>query len=175
MIQISIKGKIPSLNPDISNAMKQIALYQKKSVQRNFVEGGRPARWVPIKSGESNPLFSSGRLFSSIMETFEETWAEVSAGGNGITYARLHQYGGVLHPKITERSKSFFWKMFYHTGDTMWKALALKNVGSTLTVNIPARPYMVFQPEDITTIKKILLNSIVRITTDNDENISTLQ
>lgn len=51
-------------------------------------------------------------------------------------YAAVHEYG-LFEQVITDRQRRFFWAMWYETGNTMWKALAL-----SVTYTIPARPYV---------------------------------
>jgi len=53
-----------------------------------------------------------------------------------IVYSAVHEYG-LENQVITDRQRRFFWAMWYETGETMWKALALSQ-----TYTIPARPYL---------------------------------
>ena len=53
-----------------------------------------------------------------------------------IVYSAVHEYG-LENQVITPRQRGFFWAMWYETGETMWKALALST-----TYTIPARPYL---------------------------------
>jgi phage gpG-like protein len=78
-----------------------------------------------------------------------------------LKYARIHQYGGLTHPTITIQSKKFFWAMWFETKNDMWKAMALKAVGSKLNVHIPPRPYLLFQQEDIDWMMGVLGNAII--------------
>ncbi len=63
------------------------------------------------------------------------------AGGGGVPYAGIHEHGGFTHPRVTPKSRSFFWAKFYETGDPMWKAMALSKKRK-FTVPIPKRSYL---------------------------------
>jgi phage gpG-like protein len=145
---------------DLAPEMMRFSKFMLDSVRRNFIEGGRPTPWQALKMGGPSALFAGGDLVRSITSASGDSWAEVST--SGLPYARIHQEGGETHPTITQKSKGFFWWKFKETGLPMWKALALKYaVGEKMTVNIPARPFMMFQEEDIDVAKSELENHIV--------------
>lgn len=57
-------------------------------------------------------------------------------------YAALHNYGGEI--PVTKARKKFFWAMYYKTKKEYWKGLALKPVGSMIT--IPQRQFLGWHP-----------------------------
>jgi len=61
--------------------------------------------------------------------------------GSKVPYAEIHEKGGTSHPKITTRSRKFFWAKYFETGDEKWKGMALTNK-SFFNIKIPARPYL---------------------------------
>lgn len=149
-MQVQVEGNLPDFESlaDLSPIMEKIMEHMVASVTRNFDEGGRP-RWQALATGQPSLLRKSGALKGSIRGSFGKDFAEVEAG-RGLPYARIHQYGGETHPVVSERMKAFFWRQYRETGTTMWKALALKySVGDALTIKIVARPYMMFQEEDV--------------------------
>jgi len=61
--------------------------------------------------------------------------------GTKVPYAAIHEFGGETHPRVTAKSRKFFWAMYFETGEDMWKGMALTDKDS-FTVNIPPRPYL---------------------------------
>lgn len=153
MIKYEVIDNVPEVEVTLPRAFDTIGKHMVRSVQINFERGGRPA-WPPTRSGET-PLVTTGKLYRTIVYKTDPGGVTIS-GGQGLPYAGIHQFGGTVHPQVTEKSKKFFWAMFYETGEPMWKYMALKSVGDTLTINIPPRPYMMFQPEDVEFIRDVL-------------------
>lgn len=59
-------------------------------------------------------------------------------------YARIHNEGGITHPKVTPQMRKFAWAMYYKAPKAeknKWKGLALTKK-KTLTIRIPQRKYM---------------------------------
>jgi phage gpG-like protein len=165
MLKATFEGQIPQIESNLKQVLDKIGKYMVGSVQQNFAEGGRPA-WEPIKSVVTGrPLFRSGKLFSSIRYEVGETSVEITAGEGLGPYPFLQQFGKEkLTTHVSERSKAFFWVMWFNTKEERWKKLALKPLGDPLTFRIPARPYMMFQPEDIDFITNILEAEVITIT-----------
>jgi phage gpG-like protein len=85
------------------------------SIRQNFVAGGRPVTWQPLKKGGPSHLFQGGTLLRSISAFSGPTWAQAETGA--LPYAAIHQFSG-------------------------WAGRGHKSF-------IPARPYMLFQQDDI--------------------------
>jgi len=114
------------------------------SITKNFQAQGRPEKWKPLAAstieqrrkgrGKGGPqiLIDSGRLRNSI------AYKLVSGGvtvGTNVVYARRQHFGypmGGVGPVTPGRGHS-------HT---------------------PARPFMIMQPEDVTTIDKIFVKHV---------------
>jgi len=58
--------------------------------------------------------------------------------GSEVPYAAIHEKTGARVPK-TERSRRFFWAMFYETNSMMWKAMA---ISKKTHIIIQPRPYL---------------------------------
>ena len=159
MIQTEITFFFPEVTTNLEPILKQMGERMVRSVQMNFERGGRPA-WPAVRSGET-PLVLTGQLKGSIGFRLEGEDTVVIAPMTELPYARIHQFGGVTHPTVTVNSKKFFWAMWMETGNGMWKAMALKSVGTKLNVVIPPRPYLMFQQEDIDWIMGLLGNSVI--------------
>ena len=123
----------------IKNTVKVLEIEGKKSIQQNFAQQGRP-QWKPKKIDDGRSILTgrSGKLQREInvMES-SRTPNSVSIGSN-LDYAKIQNEGGTI--QVTAKMKKYFWAMYYKTNDEAYKALALRKVGSTIT--IPARPYL---------------------------------
>lgn len=92
----------------------------------------------------------AGILYGALRKKFGEDSAQVFVDldvGTVRSYAFIQNFGGTTHPTVTEKSRRFFWAKFYETDDPMWKAMALKPLGSKLNVVIPQARYMWFYNE----------------------------
>lgn len=56
-------------------------------------------------------------------------------------YARVQFLGGETHPSVTQKSRRFFWMMFFRTGDERWKWMALTKKQRFLVRIRPANPF----------------------------------
>jgi len=61
--------------------------------------------------------------------------------GSDLEYAGIHEYGGETHPKVTPKSRRFFWAMHYETGDDKWIGMALTKKDK-FDIKIPPRSYL---------------------------------
>lgn len=55
-----------------------------------------------------------------------------------LPYAAIHNEGGVI--TVTAKMKKFFWAKYKNTGDSLYKALAFKKIGSKIIV--PQRQFI---------------------------------
>lgn len=136
------------------------------SVQRNFVEGGRPKKWKELsllsyfvrshRYGKQNKtpltLVDTGRLRDSIVPHFATT----SEGGEfgaktNVSYARLQNDGGVSTPSQAV-IKSFTRKAPKSSGRVRVRGYVMNIKGGH---HIPARPFMLLQAEDRTRIRSV--------------------
>ena len=165
MIELEVIGALPVAHVNVAKALDEAGLWMLQSIQRNFELGGRPTEWPPLKrqsgvSGFNRPLMDKGDLYNSgeykvVGTEMTVTW------GRGIPYAFIHNFGGTTHPKVTLKSKKFFWAMYFETGEEFWKWMALKKVGEVLNIEIPARVFMMFQDSDIEHITGLFANYAV--------------
>jgi phage gpG-like protein len=130
MIETTVTGTLPnSEDLDLSKIMASLADYQLGSVRHNFVVGGRPETWSPLKSGDPSFLFRRGDLLQSIVKESGDRWFEVLTD---IYYAKFPQFG---------------------------------------TKFMTARPFMLFQEEDIEVAKSQLQDHIVNFYNAKGEQI----
>ena len=128
------------VNVDVSNLVSRLKKFEanlntlpwlevgqlvKKSVQDNFVAGGRPTKWVPRTRKYPHPILrKSLKLMNSI---YVEPGKNKVAIGTRVIYQAVHQFG---HNFSDGRS-------------------------------IPARPYLMVQPQDIKDIQVIFRRHIL--------------
>ena len=102
-------------------------------------------RWPVTKSGKSSGILigkQSGRLRNSIRVT-RASLKEVRIGTD-VDYARIHNEGGEVHPRVTPKMRKFAWAMSYKAKGAekeKWKGLALTKK-SKLDIRIPQRKFM---------------------------------
>lgn len=165
MIELEIVGTLPVARNNVAKALDEAGLYMLQSIQRNFEMGGRPTEWPPLKrqsgvSGFNRPLMDTGALYNSgeykiVGTEMTVTW------GRGLPYAWIQNFGGTTHPVVSLKMKKFFWAMYFETEEEFWKFMALKPVGEVLTIEIPARMFMMFQDSDIEHITGLFANYAV--------------
>lgn len=124
----------------LTGAMRAGLLLGMKSAKYEFIlsAGGAPIRHR-LKS-RSGKLRDSVRLLEPKI-TAGAIVGGLIAGGPGVPYARIHEKGGYTHPRVTPKSRAFFWYKFKETGDPMWKAMALSRK-TRFTVPMPKREYL---------------------------------
>ena len=81
---------------------------------------------------------------------------EIKVGSNkttksGHNLAEIHHFGA--RPRITEKSRKFFMAKYFASGkkDSFWLRMAKTK---KTNINIPARPFLVLQDEDIKAISE---------------------
>jgi phage gpG-like protein len=60
---------------------------------------------------------------------------------NTATYAFIHNNGGVISIRVTERARKYFWYMYYATKQVKWRYMALTKK-DRLTITIPKRQFL---------------------------------
>lgn len=146
MIEIEITGGFPAAKNNLGPILEEIGEHMFQSIKMNFSVQGRPL-WPATKSGRK-PLLVSGALEASGQYKVAGTEVVIS-WGKGLPYAWIQNFGGSTHPKVTAKSKKFFWYKYLDTGEEYWKFMALKPIGEVLNIDIPARTFMMFQDKDI--------------------------
>jgi len=61
--------------------------------------------------------------------------------GSKVSYALIHEEGGTIHPKITEKSRKFFWAKWYETKQGKYKGMALTQK-SNFDIKIKPKRYL---------------------------------
>lgn len=156
---------IKSRGENLTMSMKDIANNLKNSVTQNFEEGGRwsgdpksliggSKKWEPnhYKKKKGTVLITTHNLQNSIFPKSTKNEAIVYSGLN---YATIHNFGGTIPAhKITARNGKAL-KITLPSGQILFRKSA-----NMPEKNIPARPFMVAQPEDIDYAKEVILEHI---------------
>lgn len=153
-------GTLPAVG-DMTGALARVAETMHLNMLIAFDLSGRADPWAPLKYRKGKPLILTGALRGSGETTSGPDFAQVTAG-RGMMHAAIHQYGGTTHPRVTAKSKAFFWAKWYETGETKWKAMALGfKVGEKMTIRIPARPFLVWAPGDVEQYQQTLMGAMI--------------
>lgn len=122
-----------------------------KSVRQNFREGGRPEKWEKSKKSKGMTLIGTGALMKSIHYKVHDDGMGVTIMTGPQKYAAILHFGGTTAPhEIKARN---FKALGFMRGGEKVHYRKVHHPGS----NIPARPYMLLQDEDIENIKKVML------------------
>ena len=163
LVNMGRKAKKPTV------ALKEIGLEMLLSINKNFEAEGRPNRWAPLSAmtlamrrnknkASSKILQDTGILRGSINYQLTDDEQGVAIGTN-IKYAAPHQYGARINMSartiIPKKAKVL---RFVVDGKVVYSKYAKQKAR---TITIPARPYLLFQDEDISSIQQILLESLV--------------
>ena len=142
------------LTGPMTPVMAEIAALIKSSVQENFIQGGRPDKWVEsrrVKKDGGQTLVEGGRLRDSIIDHATATTAEV---GTNLKYAAIHQFGGPIKRPAHERVL-----LFDHSRKFATAKKAKYGMKATIgghTTNMPARPFLMIQEQDQAAIVGII-------------------
>jgi len=150
----SLDGKLK----DFSVPMKLAGLYMLGSIDENFRKEGRPKKWKPLskftldgrRGGSKRILQDTGTLRRSI--TMHATKTQVKVG-TSYPWARRLQFGGVnIMPERTIRPVNTKALRFIINGKEIFaKSAHIPEV----RMDLPSRPFIVFQKEDYTMVEKI--------------------
>ena len=148
--------------PDLMIEVREV-LYQ--TLVKNFATGGRPDKWEPKKTPAGGQIPSyRGSTISRLSRESGTNRAQAGIAEPRI-YDFANEFGASPKPTVTDKSKKFFWRMYFLTGNEMWMFMALKKVGSKLYPKNPPRPAMKFQEEDKVRITEILRGFVFKALT----------
>jgi phage gpG-like protein len=164
-------AKIIQRGTNKKNGLRTIGAIARESIRYNFRAGGRPNKWAESKGAakrRGQTLRRSGRLMNSITSTIS---GESVIVGTNVIYAAVQNYGakkfsfGTVVAKVKAHSRK------NPAGDI--KSGRKKLAGGVSFVrahtrkmqlpwgDIPARPFMVLQQEDILSIEAAMAQHII--------------
>jgi len=168
-IKITTRLNIEPLNRlmvnvlNMNSALRTIGILMKRSILDNFTQQGRPVKWQKLsaytlamrKQKQPKILMDTGRLRQSIDYQVESQSVKI---GTNLDYARKLQEGGettiparIIYPKKASVL------VFEIDGKTRFTKYAKQ---PERKANIPERPFVMIQEEDIPRIRKILIDKL---------------
>jgi len=115
-------------------ALEEIKVYMLSSIEQNFAEGGRPRRWPPLSEKTIVQRRKKGKWPGQILVQSGHLLGSIE--------------GTVRDDSVIIGTNKPYAAIHQFGG----------KAGRGHKVSIPARPYLVFQDEDIEEIKQILLD-----------------
>lgn len=157
-------GRVIDRSRDLLPAYREIGALLGSSIQENFRSGGRPNRWKQsgrARKQHGQTLLDTGRLMRE--ESSPRVTPEGITFGSILPYARIHQEGGEIH--FAARSENFRRRRFVR-GEKKGQFKRGTEAGRgftrrAYTVRMPARPSIVFQPEDVEASAQILTRHLL--------------
>lgn len=126
-----------------------------KSIKRNFREGGRPNKWAESQKPKGKTMIGTGHLSKFIHYSVDNDESGVTIATPPVKYAAILHFGGKTRPhEIWYKNRSAL--RFFRNGVPVYYG-KVNHPGS----NIPARPYMLLQDEDVKIIENMMIQHIV--------------
>ena len=162
---------------DFTPILPKIEQVVRNSIDRNFSEGGRfgsgkfgggSEKWKQsyrAKKQSGQTLNDKGTLAKSIRVRVSQVAGSILVEiGSNLEYAKIHQFGG--HIKVNARSEIFI-RTRYTRGakkgqyEKLSKDMSKRKMGQgysygDMSIDIPARPYLVLQDEDVVQILNLI-------------------
>ena len=146
-------------------ALSAVGALVRESIRTNFAQGGRPAPWKAVKNRKGQPLRDTGRLMNSI--TRKVTDSEVRVGTNAV-YAAVQHFGakkgsfGTFSQQVKPHQRLVRQAFGRELPFPVWATVGSHTRQARLPWgDIPARPFMMVQAEDLVAIKDLLGTWIV--------------
>jgi len=147
-------------------ALSAVGALVRESIRTNFAQGGRPAPWKEVKGRKGQPLRDTGRLMNSI--TRKVTGSEVRVGTNAV-YAAVQHFGarkgsfGTFSQQVKPHMRMVRQVFGRELPFPVWAKVGSHTRRTKLPWgDIPARPFMMVQDEDLVEIRETLTNWILR-------------
>ena len=122
-------------------AQKARAFFLQSFIKQGFTD----ASFIPwVKRVDTLPhktLQQSLTLKNSLRIAEQLPERVVISAGEKLNYAAIHNEGGTITVRVTEKMRKYFWAMYYKTQNNSYKAMALTKKTS-LTIHIPKRQFI---------------------------------
>lgn len=122
-------------------AQKARAFFLQSFIKQGFTD----TSFIPwVKRVDAFPhktLQQSLTLKNSLHIAEQSPEKVVISAGEKLSYAAIHNEGGTITVKVTEKMRKYFWAMYYRTQDSRYKWMALTEK-ETLTIHIPKRQFI---------------------------------
>jgi phage gpG-like protein len=150
---------------DFTIPMKVISTVLVTSIAENFQAGGRPDPWQELsdatllaKAPKTAPLIDSGDLFDSIRGDSGPDFASASTDR---IYARIQQLGGTIDQMVDVPAHERMISQAFGKPLDKPRKVQVRAHERHMHVEIPARPFMVVQDEDLETFGKAIVDYLM--------------
>lgn len=145
----------------IKEMMDDLRVALLSEFDKNFERKGFfTEKWPETKRHNSRGalMLRTGALRNSLVARVEGSRIVFTSS---VPYAQIHNEGGTI--AVTAAMKRYFWAMYIKSGkkDEMYKAMALKKVGSAIT--IPRRPFIGPHPALNKTIEAVVARRLKKL------------
>ena len=163
------------MNKTLSSSPRVIARLAINFMEENFEKGGfqsaegKVDKWEPRKNDDgsgrgvligkqSGRLQKSGTVFRA-----DDKAVVVGVPDNIAEYGRVHNEGGTVRPRVTEKMKKFAWFKYKESGNKnqFWKNLALTKK-KRLNIKMPKRQFLGNSPVLSNRIIKFFNNAFTK-------------
>ena len=148
-------------------AQKARAFFMQSFIKQGFTD----ASFIPwVRREDALPhktLQQSLTLKNSLRIAEQSPERVVISAGEKLSYAAIHNEGGTITVKVTDKMRKYFWAMYYKTQNNRYKAMALTKKTS-LTIHIPKRQFI----GESYTLDKQLEKLIIEEIDKADENLT---
>ena len=122
-------------------AQKARAFFLQSFIKQGFTD----TSFIPwVKRVDALPhkiLSQSLTLKNSIRIAEQSPERVVISAGDRLNYAAIHNEGGTITVKVTDKMRKYFWAMYYKTQDSRYKWMALTDT-EVLSIHIPKRQFI---------------------------------
>ena len=122
-------------------AQKARAFFLQSFIKQGFTD----TSFIPwVKRVDARPhkiLSQSLTLKNSIRIAEQSPERVVISAGDRLNYAAIHNEGGTITVKVTDKMRKYFWAMYYKTQDSRYKWMALTDK-EVLSIHIPKRQFI---------------------------------
>ena len=122
-------------------AQKARAFFLQSFIKQGFTD----TSFIPwVKRVDAFPhktLQQSLTLKNSLRIAEQSPEKVVISAGEKLSYAAIHNEGGTISVRVTEKMRKYFWAMYYKTQNSRYKWMALTEK-ETLTIHIPKRQFI---------------------------------
>lgn len=135
---------------NLSGVLRSFGAYMESSIQKNFDAQGRPLRWAPLSMGSKISWFEKRKSWRTKKGMMSKKGREAWSGRKVLTATgRLRRSikSSVLANGVIIGSSNVVYAAIHQFGG---------QAGRGKKVFIPARPYLLFQKEDIEHFARML-------------------
>ncbi|WP_276726582.1 phage virion morphogenesis protein [Capnocytophaga granulosa] len=128
-----------SISPKVSQ--KARAFFLQSFIKQGFTDTSF-IPWVKRVDALPHKLLSQSLTLKNSLRIAEQSSERVViSAGEKLSYAAIHNEGGTITVKVTEKMRKYFWAMYYKTQNSRYKWMALTEK-ETLTIHIPKRQFI---------------------------------